>query len=237
MNAAIIAAGGVGRRFGAASGKQLARVAGLPVLAHTLLAFERCDAVDAVVVVTHPDHVERCRIEAVDAIAAKKVVAVVPGGETRRASVAAGIAALPVGVEAVAVHDGARAAVRPSTIAAAFVELAAHPEADGVVVGTPCFDTVKQVDECDRIVATPDRSRLWIAQTPQVFRMRALARAHQRASAERFEGTDDAAIVEHAGGTVRMLEGSRWNIKVTVAEDIEILEVLLGRSGQEDERA
>jgi 2-C-methyl-D-erythritol 4-phosphate cytidylyltransferase len=235
LNAAIIAAGGSGDRFGDGGGKQLALVAGLPVLAHALLAFERCDAVDAVVVVTHPDRVEEYRREAVEAIGATKVVAVVAGGSTRRSSVAAGIAALPAGASLVAVHDGARAAVTAETIGLAFQALSDRPDVDGVVVGHPSFDTVKRVDADSRIIETPDRAELWIAQTPQVFRARALARAHARAAADGFDGTDDASLVERIGGTVLMVQGPRWNMKVTVPEDIEVLAALLAaRARTED---
>jgi 2-C-methyl-D-erythritol 4-phosphate cytidylyltransferase len=227
VNAAIIAAGGRGERFGDAGGKQLAMLAGLPVLAHTLLAFERCEAVGVVVVVTHPERVEEYRRVAVEAIGAVKVAAVVAGGATRRASVAAGLAALPDGVSLVAVHDGARAAVTPETISAAFAALEISTDADGVVVGHPSLDTVKRVDAGHRVVETPERESLWVAQTPQVFRLPALKRAHARAAADGFEGTDDASLVERDGGTVLMVPGPRWNLKVTVPEDLPVLAALL----------
>jgi 2-C-methyl-D-erythritol 4-phosphate cytidylyltransferase len=227
VNAAVIAAGGSGERFGDGGGKQLALVAGLPVLAHTLLAFERCPDVDAIVVVTHPDRVEEYRRRAVDVSGATKVVAVVAGGATRIQSVRAGLAALPEGVDLVAVHDGARAAVTPETISAAFAALASRPDIDGAVVGHPCVDTVKEVDASGRVIATPDRTRLWMAQTPQVFRAPALARAYWRAGIAGFEGTDDAALVEALGGTVVMVASPRSNLKVTVPEDLDMLAALL----------
>jgi 2-C-methyl-D-erythritol 4-phosphate cytidylyltransferase len=225
VNAAVIAAGGSGERFGIDSGKQLAIVAGLPVLAHTLRAFDRCDDVDVVVVVTHPDRVEEYRREAVEA--AGMVAAVVAGGATRVQSVRAGLAALPEGVDLVAVHDGARAAILPETITAAFLALASQPEVDGVVVGYPCVDTIKEADATGRVIETPDRIRFWNAQTPQVFRASTLSRAYWRAGIAGIEGTDDASLVEAAGGTVLMLEGPRSNVKVTVPEDLAILAALL----------
>jgi 2-C-methyl-D-erythritol 4-phosphate cytidylyltransferase len=231
VNAAIIAAGGSGERFGDAAGKQLAPIAGLPLLAHTLLAFERCADVDAVVVVTHPDRVEEYRRVAVEASGVAKVVAVVAGGATRIESVRAGLAALPEGVDLVAVHDGARAAITPETISAAFVTLAGRPDVDGVVVGHPCVDTIKEVDADGRVIATPDRTRFWDAQTPQVFRTAALSRAYWRAGISGFEGTDDASVVEAAGGTVVMVAGPRSNLKVTVPEDVAMLTALLEARG------
>jgi 2-C-methyl-D-erythritol 4-phosphate cytidylyltransferase len=125
------------------------------------------------------------------------------------------------------VHDGARAAVTPDTIAATFAALQADPSIDGVVIGYHALDTIKEADDDGRVVSTPDRSRLWVAQTPQTFRLRSLLEAHERAALEGFEATDDSALVERFGGVVAMLEGPRWNIKVTVPEDIAVLEALL----------
>ena len=227
MNAAIIAAGGSGERFGGAAGKQLAVVAGLPVLSHTLLAFDACPDVEAVVVVTHPDRVDEYQRVAVDAAGIRKVIAVVAGGSTRVQSVRAGLAALPEGVDLVAVHDGARAAIEPGTISAAFHALAKHAQIDGVVVGHPSVDTLKEVDADGHVVATPDRNRYWIAQTPQVFRASALSRAYWRAGIAGIEGTDDAALVEALGGTILMVAGPRSNLKVTVPEDLEMLSAIL----------
>jgi len=233
VNGAVIVAGGSGERFGDSRGKQLALVGGKSVLAHTVEAFERCEAVDAIVVVAHPDRVDEYRKAVVGAEGMGKVVAVVAGGETRRASVAAGLAALPMPCESVAIHDGARAAVAVETIAEGFLVLREHPGVDGVVVGHPSFDTIKEVDPEGRVVSTPDRSHLWIAQTPQTFRTDALLRAHRAAAVEGFEGTDDAVLVERAGGSVRMLEGPRWNLKVTVREDLDVLAALLRARGGE----
>jgi 2-C-methyl-D-erythritol 4-phosphate cytidylyltransferase len=236
VNVAVIVAGGSGERFGEAGGKQLAPVAGLPVLAHTLRAFEACGTVDAIVVVTHPARVEEYRRDAVVAIGAAKVTAVVGGGSTRRASVAEGLRALPAGATLVAVHDGARAAITPGTIAAAFAALAGASGVDGVVVGHPSFDTVKRVGANGAVEETPDRDNLWIAQTPQVFRAEALLSAHARAAAEGFEGTDDASLVERNGGVVSMVPGPRWNMKVTVPEDLDVLAALLAARARQEER-
>lgn len=227
MNGAVIVAGGTGERFGDSRGKQLALVAGDPVLAHTIRAFDRCEAIDAIVVVGCPARVDEYRAVAMGVSSGRKVVAVVAGGDTRRASVAAGLAALPAACDVVAIHDGARAAVAVETITASVRALEEHPEVDGVVVGHPAFDTIKEVDPGGFVVSTPDRSRLWIAQTPQTFRTDALRRAHGFALADGFEGTDDASLVERSGGRVLMLAGPRWNLKVTVPEDLVVLGALL----------
>lgn len=235
MRVAVIVAGGTGTRFGRPGGKQLALVAGAPLVVHTLRAFDACPVVDAVVLVCDPGRVEAYRSEAVEEAGITKVVAVVGGGETRRASVAEGLAALPAACTRVAVHDGARANIEPATIAAAFDSLDADPSLDGVVVGHPALDTVKAVGADGLVLSTPDRAGLWVAQTPQVFRREVLERAHERARADGFEGTDDASLVERAGGRVRMVEGPRWNLKVTVPEDVAVLEALLARRGGDED--
>lgn len=234
MNAAVIVAGGTGERSGLSSGKQLAKVAGMPVLAHTLQAFIACDAVDTIVVVVHPERIAEYELEAIAPIASAKVLAVVGGGETRQHSVANGLAGVPADAAFVAVHDGARPLIAPALIASVFAALAADDTLAGLVVGHPSYDTLKQVDAGGRILGTPDREGLWAAQTPQVFRADALREAYDRALAEGFAGTDDASLVERLGKPVAMYPGPRDNLKVTVPEDLLIIERLLTlRSGGE----
>ena len=232
MNAAVIVAGGSGERFGSIGGKQLAMVAGAPVLRHTVDAFARCAAIDAIVVVTDPGRVEEYRTLAVDPVGSPKVVAVVPGGATRQASVGAGISAVPAGVQTIVVHDGARPLVTPETIAEVVEALAADTTLDGVVIGHPSYDTLKTVDAACRVRGTLDRNAIWAAQTPQAFRADALRRAYARATELGIQGTDDSALVEAAGGAVLMLTGPRDNIKVTVSGDLRFVEqVLAARKG------
>lgn len=222
---AIIVGGGSGERFGRAGGKQFAPLAGRTVLAHTLAAFEACTPIDEIVVVTHPDTVQECA-ELVGAFV--KVTAIVAGGNTRQDSVASGLAALPPEAEFIVVHDGARPLVLPETIAAVVEALRSSAD-DGVIVGHPSFDTVKRVDASNRVVATEDRAGIWLVQTPQAFRASAL-RAAYTSSAESpgaLPATDDAALVERAGGTVRVLPGPRDNVKITVPEDLAVAEQVL----------
>lgn len=225
---ALIVAGGTGERFGREDGKQLAPVGSVPVLAHTLGAFDRAVRIDAVVVVVHPDRVDEYRSVAEKYVKSTPIIGVVGGGETRQDSVDAGIAAVPEGVGTIVIHDGARPLITSEVIDSAVAYLESMPDADGVVVGHPAFDTLKIVDGVD-IVSTPDRSRYWIAQTPQVFRAGALRSAYLRAQAEGFLGTDDASLVEAAGGRVLVFEGPRDNLKVTVPEDLAIVESLIAR--------
>jgi 2-C-methyl-D-erythritol 4-phosphate cytidylyltransferase len=226
MRAAIVVAGGTGERFGRTGGKQLARVAGTAVVVRSVAAVTAAEAIDTVVLVCHPDHVAEFRSAVEDALGVGALGAVVPGGPTRQRSVAAGLAAVSDSATVIAVHDGARPLVEPAVIDAAVAALEMGG-VDGVVIGHPAFDTLKVVDEGHRVVDTPDRSTLWVAQTPQVFAADVLRRAYARAEAEGFEGTDDASLVERIGGTVLMAEGPRWNIKVTLPEDLGVVEALL----------
>lgn len=227
MNAAVIVAGGSGERSGLSSGKQLALAAGRPVLAHTLAAFVACDAIDAIVVVAHPERVAEYRRVAIDPLGSAKIVAVVPGGDTRQHSVIAGLAAVPREASLIVVHDGARPLIVPALIASAIDALEGDAELDGLVVGHPSYDTLKTVGQDRVILGTPDRAMLWVAQTPQVFRAPVLRSAYERALAEGYVGSDDAMMVEHAGGRVAMFPGPRDNLKVTVPEDLVIVEQLL----------
>lgn len=225
---AVIVAGGDGVRVGREGGKQLALVAGMPVLGHTLAAFESCPAVDAIVLVVHPLRVAEYSAVA-ERIKAAKVVAVVPGGETRQESVASGLAVAEHQAEIIIVHDGARPLVSAALITEAVRSLIEDPAVDGVVVGHPSYDTVKSVDLDRHVLRTEDRERLWLIQTPQVFRVGILKNAYDKAMCDGYSGTDDASLVEHAGGRIGLVLGPRDNIKVTVPEDLVVVERLLAR--------
>lgn len=220
----VIVAGGSGARFGRAAGKQLAPVLGRPMLAWTVEAFVGRCGVDGVVVVAPANAADAYRA-AVDGD-----VAWAAAGATRVESVAAGLAAVPAEATTIAVHDGARPLATAETLAAAVARLHAADTPSGVVIGHPSYDTMKRVDEGGTIVETPDRSTLWAAQTPQVFRADVLRAAYARPDAE---ATDDAALVAARGGTVVMLEGPRDNIKVTVPADLAVAEALLAARREE----
>ncbi|TDB38493.1 MAG: 2-C-methyl-D-erythritol 4-phosphate cytidylyltransferase [Actinobacteria bacterium] len=227
--AAVIVAGGVGERFGRAGGKQLASVVGAPILAHTLAAFERAASVDEVIVVVHP---ERVGDYTVHIAGFDKVTGIVAGGDTRQASVAAGLEVLPASADVVIVHDGARPLV-PSAMIDATVAALHGSGADGVVLGHPSYDTIKRVDGDGFVTATEDRSALWVAQTPQVFRATTLRTAYALAEENGFLGTDDSSLVERNGGRILMLLGPRDNVKVTVPEDILLVERVLESRARE----
>lgn len=149
-------------------------------------------------------------------------VTVVAGGAERTHSVAAGLAALRADVDVVLVHDAARC-LAPASLFDRLVA-AVREGADAVVPGLPVTDTIKQVDADGVVIATPERSSLRAVQTPQGFRRTMLTQAH----ASGAEATDDAALVERAGGRVVVIDGDALAFKVTTADDLERAGRILG---------
>ena len=199
--------------------KVWADLGGVPVLLHSLRAFERAPSVGAVVLVVREETLDSAR-RLVEGDGLGKVAAVVVGGERRQDSVLAGLNAVGA-AEVVLVHDAARPLVDRETIERG-VELArAHGAA---VPALPVRDTIKRVVD-GRVVETPSRAELWAALTPQCFRLELLRRAHA-ASAD--DATDDCVLVERLGHPVVVYPGSHRNIKITVADDLRIAEALLG---------
>jgi 2-C-methyl-D-erythritol 4-phosphate cytidylyltransferase len=231
--AAIVVAGGTGERLGREGGKQLALVAGRPVLSWTVSALDAAAGVGLIVVVCHPEKVDEYRGVAIDPLGLSTPVRFAAGGVTRQDSVAAGLEAVPYDFDVVLVQDGARPLLTPSLVAMALEALDYAPDVAGVVVGYPASDTLKVVDR-GHVLATPDRSRFWAVQTPQVFRSQALRGAYAAAAADAFSGTDDASLVERTGAKVVVVEGPRDNLKVTVAEDIVLVEAVLKFRGAEE---
>ena len=225
---AVIVAGGRGERFGDPRGKQFVDLCGLPLMCWSVAAFDRAPSVARIVVVCAPDRAAQVEKDVLARLSLKKPVTLAPSGATRQASVLSGLGAVPREAELVAVHDAARPLVETEMIELAASTVRSDPSLAGAILAARCVDTLKLV-EGDTIVATPDRSFYWAAQTPQVFRRRLLLAAHRAAARDEYEGTDDASLVERMGGRVRCVECSRDNIKITVPEDLAIAEAALGR--------
>jgi 2-C-methyl-D-erythritol 4-phosphate cytidylyltransferase len=204
--------------------KQFTSLGGVPILVHTLRAFERSDRVVTVVLVVPEADREYCRKDIVSRYGLTKVVAIVAGGEQRQDSVRRGLAAVEEGIELVLVHDAVRPFLTPAMIDRV-IERAA--ECGAAVTAIPLPDTVKQAGEDGRIERTVDRAKLWLAQTPQAFKRLLLEEAHRKAEAEGFPATDDAQLVERLGHRVAIVEGSGENIKITRPEDLAIGEAIL----------
>jgi 2-C-methyl-D-erythritol 4-phosphate cytidylyltransferase len=221
---AIIPAAGGGARMGGAGSKLLAPLGGVPLLARTLLAFERAETVDDIVLVVRPG--DQAAIEALVGNAGiLKVRALIPGGEERQDSVRLALASATArNAGIVMVHDGARPFVDGGLIA----KVAAAALASGAALAAVRpKDTVKLSGAGEGMLSTPDRAGCWLAQTPQAFRTGLLVEAMEKAVTDRFRGTDDASLVERLGRPIVIIEGSYRNIKITTPEDMEIAEILL----------
>jgi 2-C-methyl-D-erythritol 4-phosphate cytidylyltransferase len=208
--------------------KQFLQLAGRPIVTHTIDRFEATPAVDRIILVVPPGDERSCEEEMVRPFGFRKVAAIVAGGAERQASVACGLAALSGDVKWVAVHDGVRPCVTPDQISAV-IEAAAG--ADGAILAVPLRDTPKQVGSDGVIQITLVRSQIWLAQTPQVFRLAALREAHARATADGVIGTDDAALMERLGARIVVVEGSTVNVKITIPDDLPVAERWLSSRG------
>lgn len=221
--AVIVAAGSSSRMAGV--DKIFAPVAGRPIIAHSIVAFEQHPRVGTVVVVLRPDLLDK-GAALVSQNGYTKVQAIVAGGARRRDSVEAGIDALPPTCRWVLIHDGARPCLRPEIINRG---LATAAETGAAVAAVPIKDTIKIVAPNETVVETADRTKFWAVQTPQIFRLDILRAAYNAISEE---ATDDAALVEKLGHGVKVFMGSYENIKVTTAEDLEIVEAFLSPAAE-----
>jgi 2-C-methyl-D-erythritol 4-phosphate cytidylyltransferase len=210
MAVAILVAAGSGERLGAGRPKAFVVLAGRPMLEWSLAAL-RAAGIERVVVAL-PDGAE-----------APAGCTGVRGGATRSASVRAALAAAPPS-EAVVVHDAARPLAEPELFTRALAALAG---ADCAIAAARVTDTIKQAGEDRAVTATLDRSLLWAVQTPQAFRRVALERALAVDDAILARATDDAWLVERAGGSVRVVESSPANFKITTPHDLLVAELLL----------
>jgi 2-C-methyl-D-erythritol 4-phosphate cytidylyltransferase len=229
----VIAAAGSGERLGAGGPKALVRLAGRPILAHSLLQVRAAARLATAVVAApagHEAEVERLLvgIEGLGGV-------VVAGGESRAASVRAGLAL--VETELVLIHDAARPLVRAALFDAVAARLEGRPDAAAVVAAAPILDTVKRsvgprsagAGAAEVVAETVPREDLWAAQTPQGFRVAELraAQAAAEAAGELEAATDEARLIERHGGTVLLEPAPAENLKVTGPEDLSAAEALL----------
>lgn len=220
---AVIAAGGSGVRFGRSVPKQFLPIRNVPMIVHTLRAFERTRAIDRIVVTLPAADLDRLAPAELRRFGLSKVVRVVPGGASRQASVGLGLEAVDGSPDLVAIHDAARCCVTPGLIERT---VRACDGWDGAIAALPVRDTLKRVAG-EWIDRTEPREGLWAMQTPQVFRFPFLRDAYRAAAHKGVEGTDDASLAERFGGRIRVVEGSTRNFKVTYEEDLALAELLL----------
>lgn len=228
----MIPAAGGGRRLGGRLEKQFLLLGGMPLLGHTLKAFQASPLVQGIMVVVPKSRVELVWEGIVRPYGISKVLDVVVGGAHRQDSVRLGLEALGQGWDLVMVHDGARPLVSQELIARCVKETLVH---GATLAGVPATDTIKEVNSEGFVERTHPREKLWMVQTPQTFRYDWLMMAHERAFREGFLGTDDASLVERLGFRVRVVTGSYENIKVTTRSDLRLAEEILARREAEEQ--
>ncbi|MBO5647625.1 MAG: 2-C-methyl-D-erythritol 4-phosphate cytidylyltransferase [Kiritimatiellae bacterium] len=221
MVTAIVVAAGKSERMGAGTDKAFLSLVNKPVIAWSLLAFERCPDVDAIVLVVRKDQLVACKA-VVQMFGISKIHAIVAGGARRQDSVLSGLKACDIDTRHVVIHDGARPCISPEEIS----EIVKAVKRSGAVTfGRKITDTVKRVDRGSVVVATEDRDKLWAVQTPQAFQIKILREAYKALG--KADVTDDCLAVELNGGQVKIVENRRPNIKITTVEDLQIAGALL----------
>lgn len=218
--AVIVAAGSSTRMEG--EDKIFAELRDIPVLARTMLVYERCASIDSIVVVTREDSLEKAA-ELAKQYQITKLLAVVKGGDTRLESVQCGVTAAPKDVAVIAIHDGARPLVTEDIIARTVRLAEEHNAAAAAVKVTSTIKTT----ELGVVTDTPDREKLREIQTPQAFEADLIKAALQNALDKKLAVTDDCMAVEALGATVWLSEGSYENIKITTRTDLLVADAIL----------
>ena len=221
---ALVVAGGSGLRMQSAVRKQYIDLEGRPILAHTLLAVDRCTALQRIVLVVPAGDVDDCRQRVVAPLGLTHEVQLVAGGAHRQASVQCGLAAVDDDDGMVMIHDGVRPFISPSLMDAC---LGGCRISGACIPVLPAAETLKKVAADGTVVATLDREQIQLAQTPQTFSVGLIRRAHHIAEARGFLATDDASVAESVGATVTVVPGERENIKITTPHDLLLARAIL----------
>ncbi|MDD5603636.1 MAG: 2-C-methyl-D-erythritol 4-phosphate cytidylyltransferase [Eubacteriales bacterium] len=216
---AVIVAAGRGQRLGAGIKKQFIRIRGLSSVARCTRAFGLCADINEVVIVVDGSDIDYCKEDLTGAFGGipPKVKAIVAGGPERQDSVFEGLKNIFIDADIVLIHDGVRPFVQGGLISAVVRDAS---EAGASCAAVPAHETVKMTDGGSFVCATPDRSKLWYAQTPQAFRRDIIFRAYEKALNDGYRGTDDSCLAERLGYKVKITMGDRRNIKITTAEDL-----------------
>ena len=221
FTSAIIAAAGSSTRFG--ENKQMQKILDVPVLIHTLRAYEASDCIDEIIIVTKKEDIELWRDQC-ELFSIKKVTQIIEGGTTRQESVRLGLDAIDKKSKFVAIADGARCLITPMNINDVCFAAYEHNAATAAHKAT---DTIKIARSGRFIESSPDRETVWAAQTPQVFKANLYRAAAYTALKEGIEATDDNSLVEFIGHPIYLVECGAQNIKITTKDDVIIAESIL----------
>ena len=218
----ILPAAGLGKRFGKDANKPFVKLGGKPLLIWALEVLDALPEIGEIIPVLKDGDME-AGAELLESYGIKKTRRIAPGGKERQDSVFHGLKLIDDRKCIVLVHDGVRPLIEPPVVSQAILQL---KDCDGVVVGVPVKDTIKEVSGGE-VKRTLNRDTLWAVQTPQVFRYETLYSAYEKAAKESFYATDDSSLVERYGGKIRMVTGSYTNVKITTPEDLQVAEMFL----------
>lgn len=221
---AVILAAGAGSRMKGSVRKQYLLLGDCPVLVHTLNIFGACNSIGDIFLVIPEKDVSFCSNRILPRCRFSGRVRLVPGGAERQNSVYNGISAVKTDEEMIVIHDGVRPLISVDTIEKC---LEASKETGAAIVGIPASDTLKRADQNGLVAATLNRESIWLAQTPQCFRLDLLKKAYESAFKENYIGTDDASLIERIGIRVRIVPGSPYNIKITTYDDLVLARAII----------
>ena len=224
-NTAIVLAAGQGKRMNSRIQKQFLEIDDRPVLYYSLECFQKSPLIQDIILVTGEEMISYCKKEIVERYNFTKVTKVIAGGKERYDSVYQGLLACE-DCDYVFIHDGARPFVTEAMLERGVFGV---QETGACAIGMPSKDTIKISDKEGFVQSTPDRSRVWSVQTPQIFAYSLIRSAHESLRRKDMTGvTDDAMVVEQESGVrIRLVEGSYQNIKITTPEDLDIAETFL----------
>ncbi len=222
----VVPAAGAGKRMGNHVPKQFLEVDGVPIILRTLRQFQSSSEIDDIIVVAGDEMMESMNAM-IRSEHLQKVRRIILGGEKRQDSVWNGLQAMKEShCEIVLVHDGVRPFVTDEMIRNVIKSADEHGAA---IIAVPAKETVKLSTGNNMIESTPSREQVWVAQTPQAFRFSILYSAHERARADKMYGTDESSLVERIGMSVKLIEGTYDNIKITTPEDLALAELIVRR--------
>ena len=224
LTSAIIVASGNSTRMGEGISKQMIMLDNIPVVARTIMAFDACECIDEIVVVAKQEEFYLYK-EFQKLYGFNKFVRLVSGGATRQESVRNGFSAINKNSKFVAIHDGARCLITPSQIEEV---CATAYKVGAATAATRAIDSIKVSNGKNKLItSSANRNHIWLAQTPQVFRVETYELALKKAYAEKLEVTDDNSLVENLCESIKLVECGRNNIKITTKEDLPIALAIL----------
>ena len=225
---AIVPAAGLGKRFASSKRKTFVNVDAIPLLAHTLLRLHKEESITEIIPVLRDEDIEYGK-ELAGEYELYKVRKIARGGHERQDSIYNALKMIDDD-QLVLIHDGVRPVIPEGTIEKLLKGLKG---VDGVIPGRPAKETLKEVDNDGLVVSTVNMQKIRAVQTPQLFRYNLIRKAYDLAYEKGLYATDDSALVEDMGGKIRVIPGSPYNIKVTVPEDMDMVEFFLMKERQE----